>query len=68
MKRKVFDQIASGVGVVIVVVLLVAGGLLTWGYTFAHSNVHDQLAQQQVFFPPKSAFDHPRPGPRSPVR
>ncbi len=62
MQRKVFDQIASGVGVVIVVVLLVAGGLLTWGYTFAHSNVHDQLAQQQVFFPPKSAFDHPKAG------
>ena len=62
MQRKVFDQIASGVGVVIVVVLLVAGGLLTWGYTFAHSNVHNQLAQQQVFFPPKSAFDHPKAG------
>jgi hypothetical protein len=62
MQRKVFDRIASGVGVVIVVVLLVAGGLLTWGYTFAHSNVHDQLAQQQVFFPPKSAFDHPKAG------
>ncbi len=62
MQRKVFDQIASGVGAVIVVVLLVAGGLLTWGYTFAHSNVHDQLAQQQVFFPPKSAFEHPKAG------
>jgi hypothetical protein len=62
MQRKVLDQIASGVGAVIVVVLLVAGGLLTWGYTFAHSNVHDQLAQQQIFFPPKSAFDHPKAG------
>ena len=62
MQRKVFDQIASGVGAVIVVVLLVAGGLLTWGYTFAHSNVHDQLAQQQIFFPPKSAFEHPKAG------
>jgi hypothetical protein len=62
MQRKVFDQLASGVGAVIVVVLLVAGGLMTWGYTFAHSNVHDQLAQQQIFFPPKSAFAHPKAG------
>lgn len=62
MQRKVFDQIASSVGAIIVVVLLVAGGLMTWGYTFAHSNVHDQLARQQIFFPPKSAFDHPKAG------
>jgi len=54
MARKAFDQIASGVGAMLVVVLLVAGGLLIWGYTFANSNVHDQLAQQQIFFPPKS--------------
>jgi len=62
MQRKVFDQLASGVGAVIVVVLLVAGGLMTWGYTYAHSNVHDQLAQQQIYFPPQSAFAHPKVG------
>ncbi len=62
MQRKVLDQLASGVGAVIVVVLLVAGGLMTWGYTFAHSSVHDQLAQQQIFFPPKAAFEHPKAG------
>src|SRR5215469_3764289 len=62
MARKAFDQIASGVGALVVVILLVAGGLCTWGYVFAHNNVHDQLAQQQIFFPPKSAFDHPKPG------
>jgi hypothetical protein len=62
MQRKVFDQIASGVGVVMVAVLLVAGGLMVWGYSFAHSNVHDQLAQQQIYFPPKAAFDHPKVG------
>jgi hypothetical protein len=44
MSRKVFDRLASGVGVVMVVVLLVAGGLLTWGHSFAQSNVHNQLA------------------------
>ena len=51
MQRKVFDKLASGVGAVLVVVLLAAGGLLTWGHSFANSNVHNQLAQQQIFFP-----------------
>ena len=44
------------------VVLLVAGGLLIWGHTFVSSNVHDQLAQQQIYFPPKAAFAHPKAG------
>jgi hypothetical protein len=59
MQRKVFDVIASAGGVVMVVVLLVAGGLLMWGYSFANSNVHNQLAEQQIVFPAKAAFAHP---------
>jgi hypothetical protein len=51
MKRKVFDKLASSVGVVLVAVLLIAGGLMTWGHSFANSNVHNQLAQQQIYFP-----------------
>ena len=62
MSRKVFDVLASAGGVVVVVVLLVAGGLLTWGHSFVSSNVHDQLAQQQIYFPPKAAFAHPKAG------
>jgi hypothetical protein len=62
MSRKVFDKLVSGAGVVIVVVLLVAGGLLTWGHSYVNSNVHNQLAQQQIYFPPKAAFDHPKAG------
>ena len=54
MQRKVFDRLASGVGAALVVVLLIAGGLLTWGNSFASSNVHNQLAQQQIFFPKQS--------------
>ena len=54
MPRKVFDKLVSGFGAVLVVVLLVAGGLLVWGQSFATSNVHDQLAQQQISFPTKS--------------
>jgi hypothetical protein len=62
MSRKVFDKLTSGFGAVLVVVLVVAGGLLTWGHSFVNSNVHDQLAQQQIFFPPKAAFAHPKAG------
>lgn len=38
------------------------GGLIAWGSTFANDNVHSQLAEQQIVFPPKSAFAHPKPG------
>ena len=62
MSRKVFDKLTSAGGVVAVVVLVVAGGLLTWGHSFVNSNVHSQLAQQQVYFPPKAAFAHPKAG------
>ncbi|MGO9906917.1 MAG: hypothetical protein ACLP4R_15265 [Solirubrobacteraceae bacterium] len=62
MSRKVLDVITATGGVVIVVVLVVAGGLLTWGHSFATSNVHNQLAQQQISFPPQAAFDHPKAG------
>src|SRR5579884_2026241 len=62
MLRKVFDKFMSAGGVVLVVVLLVAGGLMTWGHSFVNSNVHDQLVMQQIYFPPKAAFAHPRAG------
>ena len=62
MSRKVFDTLASTAGVVVVVALVIAGGLLTWGHSFVNSNVHSQLAQQQIYFPPKAAFEHPKAG------
>ncbi len=62
MSRKMFDKLTSAGGVVAVVVLLVAGGLLTWGHSFVNSNVHDQLAQQQISFPPQAAFAHAKAG------
>jgi hypothetical protein len=62
MSRKVFDKIASAAGIVVVVVFLIAGGLLLWGHSFVNSNVHNQLAQQQVYFPPQAAFAHPKAG------
>src|ERR1700723_2484187 len=43
-------------------VLLVAGGLLTWGSAYVHNTVRGQLAEQQIYFPPKAAFAHPKAG------
>jgi hypothetical protein len=34
-----------------VVVLAVAGGLLTWGHNYISNEVHNQLAAQQIVFP-----------------
>lgn len=62
MSRKVFDVLASAGGALIVIVLVVAGSLLMVGYTFANSNVHSQLAEQQITFPPAVAFAHPVAG------
>ena len=44
------------------VLLAVAGGLLLWGSTYVHNTVQSQLAAQQIFFPPASAFAHPKAG------
>jgi hypothetical protein len=62
MQRKVFDFIASAGGALIVVMLLVAGALLMWGHNFANSNVHNQLAQQDIVFPTSAAFANAKPG------
>jgi hypothetical protein len=60
MRRRTFDFLATGIGLGLTLVLLVAGGLLTWGYSFANSNVHDQLAAQQIYFP-KAGSDALKP-------
>lgn len=62
MRRKTFDALLTTGGLVVAVVLAVAGGLLAWGHSFAQSNVHNQLAKQQIFFPPKAAFAHAQAG------
>src|SRR5665213_1793691 len=62
MKRKTFDRLLSAGGLVVVAVLIVAGSLLTWGTSYINSNVHNQLAAQQIYFPPAAAFAHPKAG------
>lgn len=55
MRRRTFDLLVSSTGMMLTIVLLVAGGLLLWGYSFANGNVHDQLAAQKIFFPAKGS-------------
>jgi hypothetical protein len=62
MRRKVFDILASIGGALIVVVLVVAGALALWGHSFAESNVHNQLAEQQITFPTQAQMSHAKPG------
>jgi hypothetical protein len=51
MRRRTFDALVSGAGLLLVAVLVVAGVLLTWGHSFANNQVHDQLAAQKIVFP-----------------
>ncbi len=62
MRRKVFDILTSAGGIVVAVVLVVAGALAMWGHSFANSNVHSQLAKQEITFPTKAAFAAAKPG------
>jgi hypothetical protein len=52
MRRRAFDGLAVTAGLLIAGLLLVAGGLLTWGHNFVTSEVHSQLAAQKIVFPP----------------
>ncbi|MGA9161477.1 MAG: hypothetical protein WB297_11530 [Actinomycetota bacterium] len=65
MRRRTFDLLMSLGGVVVTVVLLVAGTLLLVGWNFANTQVHDRLAAQRIFFPPKGseALADPQIGP-----
>ncbi len=43
-------------GALLILVLLVAGALLTWGSNFAENYVHDELAAQNITFPEADAL------------
>ena len=52
MQRRKFDQIVTSIGAMLTIVFIAAGALLSWGANFATNTVHDQLAAQQIYFPP----------------
>jgi hypothetical protein len=52
MRRTAFDTLMAAAGLVLSVILVIAGGLLFWANNFVSGQVHDQLAAQKIFFPP----------------
>lgn len=62
MKRKTFDLLLSAGGAMLTLALIAAGVLGLWGHSFASSNVHNQLAEQQITFPSRAAFASAKPG------
>ena len=57
LKRRTIDSVLIGLGAVVTVVLLVAGGLLTWGANFSNDYVNDELSSQNIAFPPAAALE-----------
>ena len=54
--RRRIDHLLVGTGAALAAVLFLAGGLLTWGATFARDYVHDELAAQAITFPDEAAL------------
>ena len=55
MKRRTFDKIVTIMGAGLTIFLFVAAALLNWGYSFANSNVQENLAAQKIMFPASGA-------------
>jgi hypothetical protein len=49
--RSTLDKLISGTGLLLAVVLLVAGGLLTWANVFIGDQVEEQLLAQDIVMP-----------------
>ena len=58
MRRKTLDLLLNWVGVLLTVMLLVAGTGLVVGYSFTSSQVKSQLVEQKVFFPKVGGTDY----------
>lgn len=56
MKRSALDRLVSWIGLALAVVLLLAGGLLTYASTFISGQVYDQLSAQKITMPTKDAY------------
>jgi hypothetical protein len=56
LTRRRIDTMLVAAGAVVAIVLAVAGGLLTWGSSFADDYVGDELRAQNIFFPDADAL------------
>jgi hypothetical protein len=54
--RSAFDKLISWTGLALALVLLAAGGLLTWGSTFIGNQVDHQLTMQDITMPSGDAL------------
>ena len=61
-KRKGTDKLLTSLGMLVTITLVVLGGLALWAYAFTNTNVQNQLAQQNIYFPEKGskALDDPQ--------
>ena len=62
MRRFSSRTLLAAASAALAAVLLVAGSLLLWGSAYVHNTVQGQLASQQIYFPPASAFTHAKAG------
>lgn len=53
--RRAIDKVFILLGIASTVVLLVAGGLASYGYHFATNSVKTELSQQKIYFPAKGS-------------
>ena len=53
--RRMIDVVLTAGGLLLTAVLLVAGGLLVWAHTFVDNEIHNQLAAEQIYFPPANS-------------
>jgi hypothetical protein len=60
--RRYSSHLTVIAGLTVAMILLAAGGLLTWGSAYVHNTVQGQLAAQQIFFPAKAAFTNAKAG------
>jgi len=56
LKRRTIDSVLIGFGVVVMAVFAIAGGLLTWGNSFASDYVTKELSSQNITFPSAEAL------------
>jgi hypothetical protein len=63
MRRKSFDALVSTGGLLLALVLVAAGALMLWGYSYANHTVSTQLSAQQIYFPTKAELAQAKPAP-----
>jgi len=62
MRRFSTRTLLAAASAALAAVLFVAAGLTLWGSAYVHNTVQGQLAAQQIYFPPASAFAHAKAG------